>query len=110
MLVPFPVKTLAGTAVVSIFIFLQLVGLAYVTYYIYQLPTWTAALDAVAIARIGVGLRHNELPPLGDGEEVVGAMLNKVDGWIGLDAGEARLTLGGPGVITRRHATKKVKE
>lgn len=58
-------ETLADrTVVFSIFIFLQLVGLAYVTYYIYQLSAWTVALDVVAIARIGVGLRNGELPPL----------------------------------------------
>ena len=79
--------------VFSIFIFLQLVGLAYVTYYIYQLSTWTVALDAVAIARIGVGLRNGELPPLGNVDDV-GTTLNEVNGWIRLNDNAARLALG----------------
>lgn len=62
MLVPLPRKTMAGTVVVTVLIFLQLAGLAYVTYYIYHLPSWTHALDAVAVARIGASMDRSVLP------------------------------------------------
>ncbi|KAJ5541954.1 hypothetical protein N7461_007957 [Penicillium sp. DV-2018c] len=109
MLMPLPVKTLAGTAVVSILIFLQLLGLAFVAWYIYRLPTWTPALDAVAIARIGIGLK-DIIPELGNGDGVNQVKLKDVDGWIGLDEEQAKLKLGGSGVICRRHARQREKK
>ncbi|KAJ5185597.1 hypothetical protein N7491_006535 [Penicillium cf. griseofulvum] len=59
MLVSLPLKTLAGTVVVSIVIFLQLLGLSVLAYYIYQLPTWTHALDSVEVARMAIGLKDS---------------------------------------------------
>jgi hypothetical protein len=110
MLVPLPLKTLAGTVIVSILIFLQLLGLSILTYYIYQLPTWTHALDAVEVARMAIGLNDSVMPPLTRGGEVDLAKLNKIDGLVGLDEDRANMALGGPGVITRRHATKPEKK
>ncbi|KAH7073740.1 hypothetical protein BKA63DRAFT_576065 [Paraphoma chrysanthemicola] len=40
---------------------LQLVGLGYLSYYIYQVPTWTGALDAMAMARIGASLGQKDV-------------------------------------------------
>ncbi|KAJ6188119.1 hypothetical protein N7519_003027 [Penicillium mononematosum] len=109
MLVPLPLKTLAGTVVVSILIFLQLLGLAALTYYIYRLPTWTHALDAVAVAQLSIGLKDSVARELGNGYEINENKLNKVDGLVGLDEDRAKVALGSPGVITRGHAMKPKK-
>jgi hypothetical protein len=47
-----PVVSTAALVVLSILIGLQVIGLSYLAYYIYQVPTWTHALDAMAMARI----------------------------------------------------------
>ncbi|KAJ5827341.1 hypothetical protein N7447_004104 [Penicillium robsamsonii] len=110
MLVPLPQKTLAGTVVVTILIFLQLLGLLALTYYIYQLPTWTHALDAVAVARMSIGLNDPVMRELAHGGEIDQAKLKKIDGLVGLDNDMANVVLGGPEVITRRHAMKPKKK
>jgi hypothetical protein len=109
MLVPLPLKTLAGTVVVSILIFLQLLGLAALTYYIYHLPTWTHALDAVAVAQLSIGLKGSVVRELGHGYEISENKLNKIDGLVGLDEDRAKVALGSLGVVTRGHAMKPKK-
>jgi hypothetical protein len=47
-----PVVSTAALIVLSILIGLQVIGLSYLAYYIYHVPTWTHALDAMAMARI----------------------------------------------------------
>jgi hypothetical protein len=62
-------KSVVSTAALVILSFLigaQLIGLAYLAYYIYHVLTWTGALDAMAITRIGASMRDKEiLPPIG---------------------------------------------
>lgn len=108
MMVPLPAKTVAGTAIISSLIFLQLLGLTYVTYFIYKLPTWSVSLDAIAVARIGACLEQTVLQPLGQGAVVDEARLNKVAGWVGLEeVGSAmRLGVGAPDLIGKEHAGK----
>lgn len=112
--VPLPYKTVAGTIIVSVFIFLQLLGLAFLTYYIYHVPTWTHALDALSVARIGATMnRTGELLDLDDGTKVDERDLADVNGLVGLrdDDGpsiaDARIQLGGPGLVARKHAGNK---
>ncbi|KAL5042433.1 hypothetical protein BDW71DRAFT_200563 [Aspergillus fruticulosus] len=108
MMMPLPAKTVAGTVVISLLIFLQLLGLAYVTYFIYKLPTWSHSLDAVAVARIGACLKQSDLQPLGHGAVVDEGRLNRVDGWVGLEVvgSETRLGVGAPDLVRREHAEK----
>lgn len=75
----------AATIVMSILIALQLLGLTYLAYYIYHVPTWTGALDAIAIARIEASLVDQDvLPPIGPVAEKDLDALRNVDGLIGL--------------------------
>ncbi|KAJ7152393.1 hypothetical protein C8R46DRAFT_1007027 [Mycena filopes] len=84
-----PRKTLAGTIIVSVLIAMQLVGLALLVRYIYTVPTWTTALDAVAVARIGREVPEGAMPPLGPvGEEDMGRM-REVDALVGVRDGSA---------------------
>ncbi|KAJ7159600.1 hypothetical protein C8R46DRAFT_1194891 [Mycena filopes] len=80
-----PRKTLAGTIIVSVLIAMQLLGLALLVRYIYTVPTWTTALDAVAVARIGREVPEGAMPPLGPvGEEDMGRM-REVNALVGVD-------------------------
>lgn len=47
-----PVLSKAGLIVLSSLKGLLLISLAYLTWYTYQVPTWTTALDALAMARV----------------------------------------------------------
>jgi hypothetical protein len=61
-----PVVSSAALVILSFLIGAQLIGLAYLAYYICHVLTWTGALDAMAIARIGASMRDKEiLPPIG---------------------------------------------
>ncbi|EDU41293.1 predicted protein [Pyrenophora tritici-repentis Pt-1C-BFP] len=51
--------------VISLLILIQALGLAYLAYYIYQVPTWTDMLDAMAVARIANSLDKADIPALG---------------------------------------------
>jgi hypothetical protein len=110
MLVPLPLKTLAGMVVVSTLIFLQLLGLVALTYYIYRLPTWMHALDAVAVAQLSIGLKDPVVRELGHGYGIDENKLNKIDGLLGLDEDRAKVALGSPGEVTRGHAMKPRKK
>ncbi len=79
-----PGMTWAASIVISVLIFLQLVGLAYLVWYIYRVPTWTPALDAIAVARIGANLEKTDLPPIGPVHEEDEARLAQLDGLVGL--------------------------
>ena len=84
-LVQKPIVTRAVLIVLSSLIGLQLVGLAYLMYYIYHVPTWTGALDAIAMARIGATLSDNMSLPF-DAEVELRDIerLKDVDGLVGL--------------------------
>ncbi|KAH5336637.1 hypothetical protein HBI42_019520 [Parastagonospora nodorum] len=80
-----PVLGKAAVIALSLVIALQLLGLTYLAYYIYHVPTWSVALDAMAIARIGVNLGNEGLlPPIGPVTAKDYDALRHVDGLIGL--------------------------
>ncbi|RMJ25443.1 hypothetical protein PHISP_03678 [Aspergillus sp. HF37] len=102
--------TVTGVVVVTVWIFVQLLGLALVTYYIYHLPSWAHSLDALSVARIGASMDRSKLPQLDEGTEVNDLRLVNTNGIIGLrdDVDDnAFIQLGGPGMVTRRHAARK---
>ena len=79
-----PVKTLAGTVIVSSLIFLQLIGLSVLAWYIYTVPTWTTALDSLAVARLAKSVSDDDLPTIGPVSEQDLDKLRKVDGLVGV--------------------------
>ncbi|KAF2826191.1 hypothetical protein CC86DRAFT_293228 [Ophiobolus disseminans] len=80
-----PVVSKTALIVLSILIAMQLLGLAYLAYYIYHVPTWTAALDAKAMARIGASLgRQDLLSPVGSVTQNNTDALMHVNGLIGV--------------------------
>ncbi|KAI4646106.1 uncharacterized protein J4E79_010615 [Alternaria viburni] len=80
---PFLSKT--AVVVLSILIGLQLLGLGYLTYYLYRIPSWTHQLDAMAIARIGASLHgRGVLPAIGSVSKDNIAALQTVGGLIGI--------------------------
>jgi hypothetical protein len=97
-------------------ILLQLIGLAYLAWYIYQVPTWTAMLDALAIARITNSLDRGNIPSIGSMSEDDLARLGNRNALVGVvhtenrddgldDSGtikEVELGLGAPGLSHRR--------
>jgi len=79
-----PAMTLAGKIIISTLIALQLVGIAYTVRYIYEVPTWTAALDAIAVARMGKSMEDKALPPIGPVYKKDWEKLRTMDGIIGV--------------------------
>jgi len=59
-----PALDKAAVITISVVIALQILGLARLAYYIYHVPTWAGALDAMAIARMGANLGNEGLLPL----------------------------------------------
>ena len=71
--------------VLSVLIGLQLLGLGYLTYYLYRIPSWTYQLDAMAMARIGASLHdRGVLPAIGSVSKDDIAALQTVGGLIGI--------------------------
>jgi hypothetical protein len=113
-----PVISLAGLIIISILLFIQLIGLGYLGWYIYQVPTWTGLLDAMAIARIANSLDKGAIPGIGSVTREDMNKLGKTNGLIGvidtvhldeeaddpLEKKEIELGLGAPGVFNRRLA------
>ena len=108
-----PHVALAPLIVISVIIGLQAVAMLTLAVYLYRNPTWSASLDAFAMARIGASLTgQGDLPPIAP----VGAMsykgLDKLDGLIGVveeydpdisDSGQGRrLAIGAGGLVNRR--------
>jgi hypothetical protein len=94
---------------------LQLIGLVYLAWYIYQVPTWTAMLDALAVVRITSSLDKGGIPSVGSMSENDLNRLSDISGLVGVDhtedgldepAGkkEVELGLGAPGLFHRRLA------
>ncbi|KAH7411802.1 hypothetical protein DE146DRAFT_602792 [Phaeosphaeria sp. MPI-PUGE-AT-0046c] len=84
-LVQKPVVSTPTLIALTILLAMQLVGLAYLAYYIYHIPTWSSALDAMAIARIGATLGQQDvLPPIGAVSKKDYEALKDVDGLIGI--------------------------
>ncbi|KAF3025875.1 hypothetical protein E8E14_014819 [Neopestalotiopsis sp. 37M] len=81
-------RGIASMIVLTILIAAQFVGLIFLAWYIYQVPTWAPALDAAAVARIGRTMKDHELPPIGAFTEKDEQKLKKVDGLIGVVEGK----------------------
>jgi hypothetical protein len=80
-----PVLPKATLIVLSVLLGLQLLGLGYLTYYLYRFPTWTGQLDAMATARIGARLEHRGvLPAIGPVRKRDRAVLETVGGLVGI--------------------------
>jgi hypothetical protein len=81
-----PVVSVAVISVMTILIGLQLLGLLYLTWYIYHVPSWTDSLDAMAVAHIGARLgQHNLLLAGVSGDREKDAReLQSVDGLLGV--------------------------
>ncbi|KAK6077646.1 hypothetical protein SCUP515_04844 [Seiridium cupressi] len=77
-------RGIASMIVLTILIGVQLAGLIFLAWYIYQVPTWAPALDAAAVARIGRALGDDELPPVGSFTEKDEQKLKKVDAVVGV--------------------------
>ncbi|KAH7410007.1 hypothetical protein DE146DRAFT_751722 [Phaeosphaeria sp. MPI-PUGE-AT-0046c] len=112
-----PTGSLGGLIAISVLVFFQLLGLIYLAWYIYEVPTWTGALDALAIARITSSLDKGNMPAIGNSDSSDLVQLSKIDGLIGVvdrvdeeplaDASVERtieLGLGAPGLFHRRLA------
>jgi hypothetical protein len=79
-----PVMSKASLILLSVLIALQLLGLTYLAYYIFHVPTWTAVLDAMATAQMGASLgQQNALAPIGSANINDHDILNDIDGLIG---------------------------
>jgi hypothetical protein len=83
--VPKPVLPRSGVIIMSVWIGLQLLGLIYLTYYLYRVPSWSDQLDAMAMARIGASLDHRGvLPAIGPVKKQDLVTLQSVGGLIGI--------------------------
>lgn len=85
-----PTMHLASVIVISIFVLLQVVGLAILVWYVNTVPTWAPSLDAMAIARIGRAMRGGELPPIGPVSDRDREKLRGVDALVGTVDGGGR--------------------
>ncbi|XXG99326.1 hypothetical protein Hte_005663 [Hypoxylon texense] len=114
-----PTMATASLVVITVLMFLQVLGLIILAWFIYSMPTWAAAFDAMEVARIGKALPDSDLPPLGPVTLEDEMRLTKVDGLIGrndlanveskvgdgnaeMPSGRVQLALGGQGLISRK--------
>jgi len=80
-----PVLSRMALLILSLLIGLQLLGLAYLAYYLQHVPTWSGQLDAMAMARIGASLHsRGVLPAIGPVSKKDIAGLKTVGGLIGI--------------------------
>ncbi|KAF4336233.1 hypothetical protein FBEOM_9904 [Fusarium beomiforme] len=104
-----PKKDLGAVIAVTAMIGLQVVGLCALMWFIMRTPTWTATLNADALAHIGAQLKEwgEPRPELTKINGVVGVDETRHDGEASSGQGAAlqsrsiHLTLGGEGVINR---------
>ncbi|KAF2676219.1 hypothetical protein K458DRAFT_437493 [Lentithecium fluviatile CBS 122367] len=83
-----PTMTTTVIIVLSTLIGLQMLGLTFLAYFIYHVPTWTYILNAVAVARIGASLEPSCLPPIGPVNENDLNRLASVSGLVGIMSGQ----------------------
>ena len=76
-----PLKTVAGTVIVSVLLGLQVTGLIILAWYIYTVPTWTAAFDSIAVAQLIKSVDDDHIPPIGYADD---EKLKDVDGLVGI--------------------------
>jgi hypothetical protein len=80
-----PTLSKATLIVLSVLIGIQLLGLGYLTYYLYRVPTWSDQLDAMAMARIGASLgNRGVLPAIGPVSKRDFDVLQTMGGLIGI--------------------------
>jgi hypothetical protein len=79
-----PIITIAGIAIISTLLVIQCCGLAYLTWYIYRVPTWTGLLDAMTIARITNSLDRGAIPAIGSLIRADRDRLGEMNGLIGV--------------------------
>jgi hypothetical protein len=103
-----PVLSKATLIVLSILMGLQLLGLSYLTYYLYRVPTWSSQLDAMAMARIGASLNHQGiLPAIGPVSKTDLAALQTVGGLIGIvEKSECSMTRSMSPDMTTTHGSE----
>ncbi|USP75253.1 hypothetical protein yc1106_02527 [Curvularia clavata] len=82
--IPKPEVSLTGIIIISALLLLELIGLAYLAWYIYQVPTWTAMLDALAIARITNSLDKGVIPAIGSMTDADMQRLKETDALVGV--------------------------
>lgn len=114
-----PVRSIPGIAVVSALLGLQVIAVILLVVYNSSLPTWTASLDAIVMAKMGTELKGLGLAPLGVHDKHEAAKLAEAEGVVGLVQGNTDeetelksesppvLGLGGSGVITRTALSDK---
>ena len=109
-----PVESVVALVVVSVLLFVQVLGVVALGVYNVSFPTWTTTLDAMAMAKIGAGLHGAGLKPLGarDKDCLNRLAAMEIEGVIGEVESDANseasgnavvpvLGLGAPGAITR---------
>ena len=80
-----PVLSNRTVIILSVLIGVQLLGLSYITSYMYRVPTWSDQLDAMAMAQIGASLHDRDvLPAIGPVSKDDIATLQTVGGLIGI--------------------------
>jgi len=80
-----PLLSKRALIILSALIGLQLLGLSYLTFYLYRVPAWSDQLDAMAMARIGASLQHQGvLPAIGPVDKRDLKALQNVGGLIGI--------------------------
>lgn len=78
-------------------------------WYTSRVPTWTTALDAVAVARIGASIGKENLPPLRPRREIDMMKLKEIDVTIGVvdekssEKSGAGIDIGASGVVGQIH-------
>ncbi|KAI2467532.1 hypothetical protein F4781DRAFT_444183 [Annulohypoxylon bovei var. microspora] len=78
-----PSMATASMIAITILISLQTLGLAVVACFIYSVPAWAPAFDAMEVARIGKALPDNILPPLGPVTRKDEERLARIDALVG---------------------------
>jgi hypothetical protein len=79
-----PTMTLAGKIIITVLIAFQLAGIGWIIWYIHKVPTWTVALDAMAVAMMGKNMEDEDLPPIGPLYEKDMKRLGEIDGLVGV--------------------------
>ncbi|KAH8660263.1 hypothetical protein BX600DRAFT_499472 [Xylariales sp. PMI_506] len=90
---------LASMIVVTILVAIQLVGLSYLAWFIYSVPTWTSTLDAAAMTRIGHAIKDDGFPALGAFTAREEDKLRKFPGLIGIVEADVEKQLGNDGSL-----------
>ena len=79
-----PEMSIAATVVISLLITLQVLGLVALVFYIYSVPTWTAALDSRAVAQLTKDVDDEAIPAIGETAPDSLKRLTEIDGLVGV--------------------------